>query len=52
MARPIKETPAIAGKDAEKFLLDVAEAKPVSEEAKQHAKNVFERFRAIATFSL
>jgi hypothetical protein len=52
MARPIKETPALTGKDAERFLVDVAEAKPVSKEAKQHAKNVFERFKAIATFAL
>lgn len=52
MARPIKETPALTGKDAERFLVDVAEAKPVSKEAKQHAKHVFERFKAIATFAL
>lgn len=52
MARQIKETPALEGKDAERFLLDVAEAKPVGAEAKQHAKSVFERFKAIATFSL
>lgn len=52
MARPIKETPALTGKDAERFLLEVADAKPVGEETKQHAKNVFERFKAIATFTL
>lgn len=52
MARPIKETPALTGKDAERFLMDVADTKSVSEEAKQHAKSVFERFKAIATFTL
>lgn len=52
MARPIKETPALTGKGAERFLLEVAEVKPVSEETKQHAKSVFERFKAIATFTL
>lgn len=52
MARPIKETPSLNGKDAEKFLVDVAEAKPASKEAKEHARTVFERFKAIATFAL
>lgn len=52
MARPIKETPALTGKDAEHFLLEIAESKPVSEETKQHAKSVFEHFKAIATFTL
>ena len=52
MARPIKETPTLTGKDAERFLIEMADAKPVSEEARQRAKSVFERFKAIATFTL
>lgn len=52
MARPIKETPPITGKDAERFLMDVADTKPASEEEKKHAKSVYERFKAIATFAL
>lgn len=52
MARLIKDTPQITGRDAERFLIDVAGAKPVSEGEKQHAKSVFEKFKAIATFTL
>lgn len=52
MARPIKETPALIGKDAEQFLIDLSNSKPVGEKERQHAKDVFERFRAIATFTL
>lgn len=52
MASPIKETPALKGKDAERFLIDLSKAKPIGEEERRHAKDVFERFKAIATFTL
>lgn len=52
MARPIKETPSLTGKDAERFLVDIAEGKPVSKKDKQHAETVFKHFKAIATFVL
>ncbi len=52
MARPIKGTPALTGKDAEKFLLDVAQERHVGRKVKDHARNVYERFKAIATFTL
>lgn len=52
MARPIKETPILNGKDAQRFLEEVAAGQPASEEEKQHAKAVYERFKAIATFMM
>lgn len=52
MARPIKETPVLRGKDADLFEKKIIKAKPESQEKIAHAKKVFEKFKAIATFSL
>ena len=49
MARPIKETPVVTGKDAERFAENL---KPESKEEKEAAKKVYEKFKAIASFAL
>lgn len=51
MARPIKETPVITGKDAKRFAEKMAHLKPESNEEKEAAKKVYEKFKAIAAFT-
>lgn len=51
MARPIKETPVITGKDAKRFAEKMAHLKPESKEEKEAAKRVYEKFKAIAAFT-
>ncbi len=51
MARPIKETPVVTGKDAERFAEKMAHLKPESKEEKEAAKKVYEKFKAIAAFT-
>ena len=51
MARPIKETPVITGKDAKRFAEKMALLKPESKEEKEAAKRVYEKFKAIAAFT-
>ena len=51
MARPIKETPVITGKDAKRFAEIMALLKPESKEEKDAAKRVYEKFKAIAAFT-
>ena len=48
MARPIKETPVITGKDAKRFAEKMAHLKPESKEEKEAAKRVYEKFKARA----
>lgn len=52
MAKPIKETPVLTGKDAQLFSGKIANIKPESKEEKEAAKKVFEKFKAIASFTL
>ncbi len=52
MARPIKDTPVLTGKDAEKFAERLANIKPASEEEKLAAKLAYEKFKAIAKFPM
>ena len=52
MARPIKETPIITGKDAKRFAAKMADLKPESQEEKEAAKRVYEQFKVIASFAL
>lgn len=51
MARPIKETPVLTGKDAELFAEKMSRITPESPEEKDAAKKVFEKFKAISTFT-
>ena len=50
MARPIKETPILKGKDAERFLRLMDEVQPVSKEELEKMRKDYEYFMSIATF--
>ena len=50
MARPIKETPTLKGKDAERFLRLMDEVKPVSKEEMERIKKNYEYIKSIATY--
>lgn len=42
MARPIKETPVLRGKDAEKFLWHIDNPSPVTKEEKDRAYHAYQ----------
>lgn len=46
MARPIKETPVVTGKDAKRFAEKIAHLKPESKEEREAAKKVYAKFKA------
>ena len=50
MARPIKETPVVTGKDAKRLAEKMACLKPESKEEREAAKKVYEKFKAQYTF--
>lgn len=50
MARPIKETPTLRGKDAERFLRLMDEVQPVSKEEMERIKKNYEYIKSIATY--
>lgn len=50
MARPIKETPVLRGKEARRFEKEIANPKPVSKEEIEAARVAYEKFKAVATF--
>lgn len=50
MARPIKETPTLRGKDAERFLRLMEEVQPVSKEEMERIKKNYEYIKSIATY--
>lgn len=52
MARPIKETPVLRGKDAENFARRMAKPAPVSHSEKEAARKAYEAFKAISTFPM
>ena len=45
MARPIKETPVLTGKDAERFRWHMDHPSPVSEEEKERARLTYETLK-------
>ena len=45
MARPIKETPVLTGKDAERFRWHMDHPSPVSSEEKERARQAYELFK-------
>lgn len=51
MARPVKETPVLTGKDAKRFAEKMAHLKPEAKEEKEAAKKAYEKFKAIAAFT-
>ena len=50
MARPIKETPILKGKDAERFLRLMDGMKPASKEELERVKKNYEYMMSIADF--
>ncbi len=52
MAKPIKETPVLKGKDARRFIEGTREVKSEPAKIIQRAKHTFDKFQKIAAFSL
>ncbi|MDR0692242.1 MAG: hypothetical protein LBF69_04305 [Prevotellaceae bacterium] len=52
MARPIKDTPIISGKDEERFLKAMENIVPISKERREEQRKAYEWFKSIATFPL
>ena len=52
MARPIKETPVLRGKDAENFAKRMANPAPVSKAEKEPARKANEAFKPKSTFPM
>lgn len=52
MARPIKETPVLKGKDAVIFAQRINKPAPVSQAEKDAARKAYEAFKAISTFPM
>lgn len=52
MARPIKETPVLTGKDAERFEQRLKSVKPVSAEERDRIKRSYNLFKKIAKSSI
>ncbi|MCM1310695.1 MAG: hypothetical protein NC301_06695 [Bacteroides sp.] len=50
MARPIKETPELYGKDAERFAQMISQRSPVSYEEKERAHKAYETIKSISNF--
>lgn len=50
MARPIKETPELRGKDAERFEALISNPKPVSKEEKERAQKAYKVMKSISNF--
>ena len=49
MARPIKETPVLKGKDVERFKYNLEHPTPVSAEEVTKARETYEKFKRITT---
>jgi hypothetical protein len=52
MAKPIKETPLLTGEDATRFEQAAQEVVPASEKEINEAREAFDYFASIATFSM
>lgn len=50
MARPIKETPELYGKDAKRFEKLISHPRPVSAEEKERARKAYEVMKSISNF--
>ncbi|MDR3268566.1 MAG: hypothetical protein LBT83_05825 [Tannerella sp.] len=50
MARPIKDTPVLTGKDAQRFTEAIENVKPVSKEIREEMKKAYELSKSRATF--
>ncbi|GHT39318.1 hypothetical protein FACS189437_02350 [Bacteroidia bacterium] len=50
MARPIKETPVLTGKDAKRFREAMENIKPISREEREEQRRSYELSKSRATF--
>lgn len=50
MARPIKETPELTGKDALRFEALISTSMPVSDEEKERARKAYQVMKSISNF--
>ena len=50
MARPIKETQILYGDDAKRFLANIENVKPASEEEKERIRASYEEIKQMADF--
>ncbi|MDE6397209.1 MAG: hypothetical protein K2K84_08050 [Muribaculaceae bacterium] len=50
MAKPIKETPELTGKDAIRFENIISTPKPVSPEERERARKAYEMMNSISNF--
>ncbi|MCM1036431.1 MAG: hypothetical protein NC406_03800 [Bacteroides sp.] len=50
MARPIKETPELYGKDAERFEKLISKARPATDDEKARARKAYEVMKSISNF--
>ena len=50
MARPIKDTPELAGKDAVRFEAIISNPHPVSQEERVRARRAYEIMKSISDF--
>jgi hypothetical protein len=52
MARPIKETPTISGKDSRRFQEAMDNLVPISPEEREDQRRAYELLKSIATFPM
>jgi hypothetical protein len=52
MARPIKETPVLTGKDAKRFREAMENLKPISKEKREEIRKTYELMKQISNFYL
>jgi F420-0:gamma-glutamyl ligase-like protein len=52
MARPIKDTPILTGKDAKRFRESIKNVRRVPKEELKEQKEVYAWFKSIATFPM
>lgn len=50
MARPVKETPELTGKDAARFEALISTPRPVSNKEKERARKAYEVMKSISNF--
>ena len=52
MARPIKETPILSGKDAERFVWNMYHVEKVPDSFRQEMERVYQKYKKMANFDL
>lgn len=50
MARPIKETPELSGKDAARFETLISAPSPASDQERERARKAYELIKSISNF--